>query len=40
VLSGEEANTNFIVFGLTQLGLEFTTYNNQGDQANYGWYLF
>ena len=34
VLSGEAANTNFIVFGLTQPGLEPTIYHTRGMHAN------
>jgi hypothetical protein len=34
VLSGEATNTNFIVFGLTRLGLEPTIYCTQGEHAN------
>ena len=33
-LSGKEANINFIVFGLTQSGLETTTYDTRGEHAN------
>jgi hypothetical protein len=35
VLSREATNTNFIVFGLTRLGLEFTIYRTQGKHANH-----
>ena len=28
-------NTNFIVFGLTWLGLKTTTYRTQGEHANH-----
>jgi hypothetical protein len=35
VLSGEATNTNFIVFGLTQPGLEPTTYSTRGEHANH-----
>ena len=35
VLSGEATNTNFIVFGLTQAGLEPTIYYTRGEHANY-----
>ena len=28
-------NTNFIVFGLTRRGLEFTVYHTQGEHANH-----
>jgi hypothetical protein len=35
VLSGEAANTNFKVFGLTQPGLEPTIYSNRGERANH-----
>jgi hypothetical protein len=35
MLSGEAANTNFIVFGLTQLGLELTIYCTQGEHTNH-----
>jgi len=34
MLSGEATNTNFIVFGLTLLGLEHTIYRSQGEDAN------
>jgi hypothetical protein len=34
MLSGETTNTNFIVFGLTQPGLEPTIYCTQGEHAN------
>jgi hypothetical protein len=33
VLSGETANTIFIVFGLTKLGLEPTIYHTQGEHG-------
>jgi hypothetical protein len=33
VFSGEVRNTNFIVFGLTQPGLELTIYRIRGDHA-------
>ena len=32
--SGEATNTNFIVFGLTQLGLEPMTYRTRYEHAN------
>jgi hypothetical protein len=35
MLSGEATNTNFIVFGLTQLGLESTIYRTRGEHANH-----
>ena len=35
VLSGEATNTNFIVFGLTQPGLEPTIYRTRGEHANH-----
>ena len=35
VLSGEAKNTNFIVFGLTQPGLEPTIHRNRGEHANH-----
>ena len=35
MLSGEATNTNFIVFGFTQLGLEPTIYRNRDDHANH-----
>ena len=35
MLSGEATNTNFIVFGLTRLGLEPTIYRTQGKHANH-----
>jgi hypothetical protein len=34
MLGGEATNTNFIVFGLTRLGLELTIYCTQGEHAN------
>jgi hypothetical protein len=34
MLSGEATNTNLLVFGLTQPGLEPTIYSSQGEQAN------
>jgi hypothetical protein len=34
VLSGEPNNTNFIVFGLTRLGLETTIYLTRGERWN------
>ncbi len=34
-LSGEATNTNFIVIGLTWLGLEPTIYRTQGEHANH-----
>ena len=34
MLSGEATNTNFIVFGLTQSGLEPTIYRTHGEHAN------
>jgi len=33
MLSGEAANTNFIVFGLTRPGLQPTTYRTRGEHA-------
>ena len=35
MLSGEATNTNFIVFGLTRLGLEPTIYRTRGEHANH-----
>jgi hypothetical protein len=35
MLSGEATNTNFKVFGLTQLGLEPTIYRTQGEHTNH-----
>ena len=35
MLSGEATNTNFIVFGLTRPGLEFTIYRTRGEHANH-----
>jgi len=37
VISGEATNTNFIVFGLTRLGLEFTIYrmDTSGSRSQY-----
>jgi hypothetical protein len=35
LLSGEAANTNFIVFCLTQPGHEPTIYCTQGEHANH-----
>ena len=35
MLSGEATNTNFIVFGLTQPGLEATIYCTRGEHANH-----
>jgi hypothetical protein len=35
VLSGEATNTNFIVFGLTQPGLEPTIYRTRGEHTNH-----
>jgi hypothetical protein len=35
MLSGEATNTNFIVFGLTQPGLETMIYQTQGERSNY-----
>ena len=35
LLSGEAANTNFIVFTLTRSGLEPTIYNTWGEDANH-----
>jgi hypothetical protein len=35
VLSGLATNTNFIVFGLTRLGLEPTIYHTRGKHANH-----
>ena len=34
MLSGEATNTNSVVFGLTPLGIERTTYHTRGDHAN------
>ena len=34
MLSGEATNTNLIVFGLTQPGLEHTIYRTRGEHAN------
>jgi len=35
MLSGEAANTNFIIFGLTHSGLESTIYRTRGEHANH-----
>ena len=35
MLSREATNANFIVFGLTRLGLEPTIYRTQGEHANH-----
>jgi hypothetical protein len=35
VLSGEATNTNFIIFGLTRLGLNPTIYRTRGEHANH-----
>jgi hypothetical protein len=35
VLSGEETNTNFLVFGMTRPGLELTIYCTRGEHANH-----
>jgi hypothetical protein len=35
MLSGEATNTNFIVFGLTQPGLETMIYQTQGERSNH-----
>jgi hypothetical protein len=35
MLSVEATNTNFIVFGFTQLGLEPTIYYPRGEHANH-----
>ena len=35
MLSGEATNTNFLVFGLTRLGLEPTIYRTRGKHANH-----
>jgi hypothetical protein len=35
VLRGEATNINFIVFGLTQSGLEPTNYCTQGEHAHH-----
>ena len=35
MLSGEAKNTNFIVFGLTQFGLEPTIYHTLSEYANH-----
>ena len=35
MFSGEEPNTNFIVFGLQLPGLEPTIYHTQGEHANH-----
>ena len=35
MLCGEATNTNFIVFGLTQSGLEPTIYHSRGEHANH-----
>jgi hypothetical protein len=34
VISGEASNTNFIIFGLAQSGLEPTIYRTLGEHAN------
>jgi hypothetical protein len=33
--SGDTTNTNYIVFGLTRLGLEHTTYHTPGEHGNH-----
>ena len=35
MLSGEATNTNFIVFGLTQPGLETMIYQTRGERSNH-----
>jgi hypothetical protein len=35
MFSEEATNTNFIVFGLTRLGLDPTIYHTRGEHANY-----
>jgi len=35
MLNKEAANTNYIIFGLTRLGLEPTIYHTRGQHANY-----
>jgi hypothetical protein len=35
MFSGETTNTNFIIFGLTRLGLEPTIYRTLGEHANH-----
>jgi hypothetical protein len=35
VFSGEAANTYFIVFGLTRLGLEHSIYRTRGEHTNH-----
>ena len=35
MLSGEATNTNFIIFGLTRLGLEPMIYRTLGEHANH-----
>jgi hypothetical protein len=35
MLGGEATNTNFIVFGLTRLGLEPTIYHTRGKHTNH-----
>jgi hypothetical protein len=35
VLSGKVTNINFIVFGLTRLGLETTIYGTRDERANH-----
>jgi hypothetical protein len=35
MLSGEATHINFIVFGLTRLGLEPTIYRTRGEHANH-----
>jgi hypothetical protein len=34
VLSGDAANTNFIVFGLSRSGLEYTIYSTRNEHAD------
>ena len=35
MLSGEATIANFVVFGLTQPGLELTIYSTRGEYANH-----
>ena len=35
MFSGEAANANFIIFGLTRPGFEPTIYRTQGEHANH-----
>ena len=35
MLSGDATNTNFIVFGFTQSGIEPKIYHTRGDHANH-----